>query len=468
MQRYKTTPQSNSPGASDFETRSFWLGRTPYQANPQLDGSRQADVVIVGGGFTGLWSAIHLKEADPGLDVVVLERAVVGFGASGRNGGFAMSMVGRNISELTRKVGREKARLQHLAMVEALHGIEAIVAKERIAAELTNTGILTVSNGEEQDSRIRNDVECAERLGLTDFRYLDRSACRELVHSERIRCGHWEDNCLVLDPAALCRGLKEAATRRGVLVFENTPVEALEAARSRAVRARTPFGTVTADRGLIATNAYAHSIPALRRYIFTVYAYVTLTERLTDEQWSRLGWDQRMGIEDKRIMPHFHRPTADGRILWGGRDAPFVSSGPDPRYDRDPRIFARLEETFRWTFPQLSDVKIEHRWGGPVCGTVHCISSIGPLQGDRLFYALGYAGHGVGPSYLAGKIVRDFILDRKCSSLELPMATVKPFPLPPGPLRAAVLKSTQRALMRSDDTGGKGGILSQLALRFLQ
>ncbi|MDZ4279018.1 MAG: FAD-binding oxidoreductase [Dehalococcoidia bacterium] len=453
---------------SDFATRSFWLGRRPYQPAPSLEGDATADIVIVGGGFTGLWSAIHLKDADPGLDIVLLEQQVIGYGASGRNGGFAMTMVERNIAQLLRRVGPEQARAQHLAMIDALREIETVARQEALDADITDTGLLTVSNGPEQDIRIRKDLEAAERLGLDDFHELDRAACQDLVRTDKVRCGHWEDNALLVDPAALARGLKDAAQRRGVRIFEQTHVDAIEGRAGR-VEARTPSGTVTAQRGLIATNAYAHSIPALRKYLFTIYAYITLTEPLSDEQWARVGWERRMGIEDKRIMPHFHRPTADGRILWGGRDALFSPEGPNPARDRDDRIFGRLEETFRWTFPQLDDVNMEHGWAGPVCGTINCMATVRWLEGGRLLYALGYSGHGVGPSQLAGKMVRDLLLDRKTELLELPMVTLKPARLPPGPLRAVVLNTAQHLLMKADDTGGRGGgPLVKLALRVLQ
>jgi len=328
-------------------------------------------------------------------------------------------------------------------MADALREMMSFAESEGIVAEISAPGLLTVSNGPEQDARIRHDVEVANSLGLDDFHFLDGAECRELLHSERLRCGHWEKHSLLLDPAALARGLRDAALRRGVRVFEQTPVESLEV-RDGGVEARTPFGT-----------------------IFTIYAYITLTEPLSETQWSRLGWQRRMGVEDKRIMPHFHRPTPDGRILWGGRDAPFIATGPDPKYDHDPHIFHRLEETFRWTFPQLSDVRIEHAWAGPVCGTVRCISHIGCLETGRLFHALGYAGHGVGPTYLAGQIVRDLMLERETALLELPMATVKPVRLPPGPLRRLFLGSSQKLLLRADDNQGRGGPLTRLALRQL-
>jgi len=454
---------------SDWQTRSFWLGHRPYEPGDRIDGDQTTDVVVAGGGFTGLWTAIQLKEADPSIDVVVLDQKVVGYGASGRNGGFAMTMVARNIHDLVRKVGPARAVATHSAMRETLREIEAFAAKEGIDADITNPGVLTVSNGAEQDLRIRQDLEAAGRLGLDDFHALSGPECRDLVHSDQFRRGHWEDDSLLVDPAALTRGLKSAALDRGVRIYEMTPIDAIEDIDGQRVEARTPFGTIHADRAVIATNAYAHAIPQLRRWIFTIYAYVTLTEPLTDEQWERLGWDRRMGVEDKRIMPHFFRPTPDGRILWGGRDAPFSAEGPNPRRDRDPYIFRRLEETFRWTFPQLDDVRIDHAWAGPVCGTVNCFASVGWLgHTERIAYALGYAGHGVGPSHLVAKITRDLMLNRQTEFLDLPMVTKRPIPLPPGPLRSFFLNVSQNTLLKADDQGTDAGTLVKMALKVLQ
>jgi glycine/D-amino acid oxidase-like deaminating enzyme len=440
---------------SDWRSRSFWLSRRPYQPGPCLDGDQTADVVIMGAGFTGLWTAIQLKEADPATDVIVVERDIAGYGASGRNGGFAMTMVGRNVHDLVRKVGAARAKATHLAMRQTLADIEGFCAAEGIDADITHPGVLTVSNGPEQDVRIRQDMAAAAHLGLDDFRPLSGRECQDLVFSERLRMGHFERDSLLVDPAALAWGLRRSAERRGVRVFEQTPVEDLAEAR--------------ADRALIATNAYAHAIPALRRFIFTIYAYIIVTEPLTPAQWQRVGWEQRMGVEDKRIYPHFHRPTPDGRILWGGRDAPFSAEGPNPRRDCDPRIFRRLEETFRWTFPQLHDVAIDRGWAGPVCGTINCFASAGFLgRSQRIAYALGYAGHGVGPSHLVGRIARDLLLGSDSELLDLPMVTKRPVPLPPGPLRAGMLGLAGRVLQRADDQGSDASPLTRLALRILQ
>ena len=452
----------------DWQARSFWMSRRPYAPGPRLDGDLTADVAIIGAGFTGLWTAIHLKEADPAIDVAVVERDVAGYGASGRNGGFAMTMVGRNLHDLVRKTGVTRARATHLAMRQTLRDIEGFCAAEGIDADITRPGVLTVSNGPEQDVRIGQDLAAAERLGLDSFEPLTGAQCQELLRSERLRMGHFERDSLLVDPAALTRGLRRAAERRGVRIFERTPVAGLTVTRGGPA-ARTPYGTVRADRMLIATNAYAHAVPALRRFIFTIYAYIIVTEPLTSAQWARVGWERRMGVEDKRIYPHFHRPTPDGRILWGGRDAPFSAEGPNPRRENDPRIFARLEETFRWTFPQLRDVAIDRGWAGPVCGTVNCFASAGFLgRSERVAYALGYAGHGVGPSHLAGRIARDLLLGSESELLDLPMVTKRPVPLPPGPLRGGVLGLSERVLQRADDQGSDASPLVRLALRILQ
>ncbi|MHB8394595.1 MAG: NAD(P)/FAD-dependent oxidoreductase [Candidatus Dormibacteria bacterium] len=446
---------------------SYWLETPGYSRCPALQGDCAADVAIIGGGFTGLWSAIRLAEAAPQLRIVVLEAQTAGFGASGRNGGFAMTMVGRNLHDLVRKVGPRQGRQVHLQMVKTLAEIERFCQQEGISVGLTRPGLLTVSNGPEQDIRIEQDLRAASLLGLTDFRRLSKDECRELVAAEGVRTGHFETNALLVDPAALVRGLRDAALSRGIEVYEQTPAVRLRSAGSR-LRVETTQGSVHAQQVVIATNAYAQAVPALRRYLFTVCAYITLTEQLSPEQWRRVGWDARMGIEDKRIMPHFHRPTADGRILWGGKDAPLLAGPPDPKRDQDQRIFQRLEESFRWTFPSLGDLAIEHCWGGPVCGTVSCIPKVGWLRRSRVMFALGYSGHGVGPSALVGKTVRDLLLERRSELTELPLVTRPMRPLPPGPFRGPLLSASQQLLQRADDRSGGLDPLSQLALRVLQ
>ena len=450
---------------------SWWheraVARIPPPPRRRLEGHQQADIVIIGAGFTGLWSAIRLAQLDPSLRIAVLERETVGFGASSRNGGFAMTMVARSLHDLVRKVGPEAAKAIHVAMVDTLANIERFCATEGIDADVTRPGLLTVSNGPEQDVRIRQDLEAALRLGLNDLVPLSAADCRSLVAAEGVRMGHFEANALLVDPAALALGLARAAERRGVVVYEHTPVERFEVTKS-ALIVRIPTGGIRAGCGLLATNAYAHEVPRIRRFLFTICASMICTEPLTGAQWSRIGWERGMGIEDRRVMPHFHRPMPDGRILWGGRDAPVSSIGPDPRRDRDPRVFRRLEETFRQTFPQLHDVRISDGWGGPVAATVRCLPTVGWLRRGRLAYALGYSGHGVGPSAFLAGVVADLLLERDTEQLKLPFVTRKPVTLPPGPLRWPLLSTAQRVLQAADDSGGARGPIGRALVRILQ
>lgn len=459
-------PPRGGTVSSPAPAASFWL-ESPAEVQPPLREATRADFAIVGGGFTGLWTAIRLAEAAPRSRIVILESRHVAFGASGRNGGFAMTMIGRNLHDLVRKVGAPAARRLHLEMVATLGEMERFCADEGIGCDLTHPGLLTISNGPEQDLRIEQDLHAARACGLDDLRPLDRDQCQELLRARWVRRGHFEEHALLLDPAALARGLSRSARQRGVMLYEGTPVLRL-LPRPYGVILQTPTGEVEARRVLVATNAFAHSIPRLRRYLFTVSAYTTLTAPLTAEQWSRIGWDQKMGVEDRRVMPHFHRPTPDGRILWGGRDAPLHAAAPDPEQDRDERIFARLEESFRRAFPQLPDVILELGWGGPVAGTVSCIAHAGWLARGRVLYALGYSGHGVGPSALMGKVARDLLLGRETHLTALPLVTRGLTPLPPPPLRQAGLSFAQRALQSMDDRGYGGGRLGRLGLRLLQ
>ena len=463
-------PQPAAP-SSQPAAPSWWqeraAARFPQPVRPPLEGREQADVVIVGAGFTGLWAAIRLAELQPALRIVILEEETAGFGASGRNGGFAMTMVTRSIHDLIRKVGAGGAKAIHAAMVETLADIEGFCAAEGIDADVTRPGLLTVSNGPEQDVRIQQDLDASAKLGLDDLTPLSGVECRALVAAEGVRRGHFEANALLVDPAALALGLAGAAERRGVTIFEHTAMERTEVSPS-GVLVHTPGGAVHAGRVLLATNAYAHAIPRLRRFLFTICAYIVCTEPLSAQQWARVGWERRMGIEDRRVMPHFHRPTPDGRILWGGRDAPVSPIGPDPRRDRDPRIFRRLEETFRQTFPQLGDVKITEGWGGPVCATVRCQPVVGWLQRGRIAYALGYSGHGVGPSALLARVTVDLLLERDTDRLHLPFVTRRPMTLPPGPVRWPLLNAAQRVLQAADDRGGARGPLGRGLIRLLQ
>lgn len=453
--------------ADDLQTRSFWLSLDPYTPGSPLPGDARFDVAIVGGGFTGLWAAYLLLKRQPGLTLAVLEANAVGYGASGRNGGFAMPLVHRSLTHLARQVGDGAAKDIYVAAERSVEHINEVVAAEEIACDLQPNGLVTVSNAPQQDRSIHADVETAARLGLEgDIRFLDRDAAQAAVRSERIRCGLRERACSLINPARLARGLKRVVEGLGARVYEGTAVRDWEEHPDR-VLLRTGRGTVTADRALLGGNAYSTAWKATRGTLLPFYTYICLTRPLSDAEWKRVGWEGREGVEDRRVSLHYFRPTVCGRILWGGRDPTFHPDGPKPAYDRDEAIFRRMRESFDWFFPQLSEVPFEWRWGGPIAITASFLPYVGWLDPSRrrVAYAYGYNGHGVAISHLAAHAVADLFRDRRSEWTDLSFVGPRPPSLGPRLLRNPLVRHTLRAQIRADD--GESPPREPLLLRFL-
>jgi glycine/D-amino acid oxidase-like deaminating enzyme len=449
----------------DLATRSYWLGMDDYAVGPPMGSDQRADVVIAGAGFTGLWTAYRLLKDDPTLNVVVLESEAVGYGASGRNGGFAMTLVSQGLEALVATVGEEKARALHIAVAEAIGEIAQVCADEEIEADLQPNGLFMVSNTPLQDDSVRTEFETAERLGLPGFELLDRDEIQGYIHSETFRCALREETCTLLNPARLVRGLKDAVIRAGGHVYEQTSMTDMEVT-PEGVSVETPGGTVHAGTLVLAVNAYGAQIPELRNYLMPLYSYILLSEPLTGEQWARAGWEGREGLEDRRSYLHYVRPTIDGRLMWAGRDAPAHFDGPNPKYDRDEHVFQRLRESFDWTFPQLDDVNFEYQWGGPIAITGRFIPAVGWLEEGRVAYAFGYGGHGVAPTAVAGAAARDLILGRQTEFTDLAIVRQAPMRLGPGWMRHVVSRFTARQTLRQDDAGHP--VKTPLALRLLR
>ncbi|MCS6798979.1 MAG: FAD-binding oxidoreductase [Myxococcota bacterium] len=444
---------------------SYWMALDPSEPGPPLRGTEHVDVAIVGGGFTGLWTAYHLSVLEPAMRVAIVEANVVGHGASGRNAGFAMTLVHRSLAELVRALGDEGAAAVVRAAARSVRAIGEVCRAEGIDADLQPNGLLTVSNGPLQDGLVRLEAETADRLGLEGIRYLEGAEVRARVHSETFRCGLFDEACTLLNPARLVRGLRRVVERRGVAVYERS--ELADITRdARRIRLRTAEGELLADRVVLAANAYSARLAALRRHLMPFYSYILLTEPLTAAQWERIGWQDRFGMEDRRVFLHYFRPTVDGRILWGGRDAVYRPDGPDARYDRDERVFARLEETFRWTFPQLHDVRIAHRWGGPIAVTGDFLPLVGWLRGERIAYCFGYNGHGVAISHLAARACAELLLGRDGEARRLPIVGRKPLWLGPRWARDPLVQATVRHYLRRDDEGTE--IRAPLPVRLME
>jgi glycine/D-amino acid oxidase-like deaminating enzyme len=424
---------------------------------PALAGDRRADVAIIGGGFTGLWTAVQLAERDPSLEVVVLESEVVGFGASGRNGGFVEPSLTHGIHNGLAHFPDEIDELARLG-VENLAGLAAFVDEHRIDAHLERTGVIDVATEPWQLDELAAGLEAYERVGER-AELFDADRMRKEVDSPRFIGGlSRPDGGGTLDPGALVHGLARVARERGVTIHEHSRVTGVALAGTQ-VRVTTAAGSVTADRAVVATNAYSHRVlPQLRHWFVPVHDYVLLTAPLRPEQLARIGWEGRQGLADAGNQFHYFRLTPDDRILGGGYDAVYrFGNGVGPRHDHRRATYDLLARHFRATFPQLDDVPFERWWGGPIATTTRFTVTFGELLGGRVVYALGYTGLGVATTRFAGRVLCDMLLQPDSELLRLRFTSTRPVPFPPEPLRWAGVQLTRRAIARADRREGRRG-----------
>lgn len=438
----------SGPMPAAWSDRSYWLGASPYEPGPALSGERRADVAIVGGGFTGLCTAHFLSELEPSLDVVVLESEVVGFGASGRNGGFSMTLFGLTLGVTARMYGKARAAEAHHYMEEAVETLERLVGELGIDSDYERPGFLRVATSPAYVRRIQEEIELAHRLGLEGIEWIGADAVRAEVDSPTY-LGAWsEPRCGILDPAKQARGLAAAVRRAGVDVFERSPVTRIDRG-SAAITLDTPGGRVRAGRVVLATNAYSHLLPELRRRQSPAFTHIVLTEPLSDSQLGEIGWRNRQGIETARNMVHYYRLTADNRLLMGGRDVS-LSYGTDMERDHHPPTFAGLERDVRTTFPSLRDVRFTHRWGGPVSVPVQMVPALGRLGDPRIVYSLGCMGHGVSLTHLNGRTLAELLLERETERTAAWFVDRRVVPWPPEPLRFLAGAAVRGALKLQD------------------
>jgi glycine/D-amino acid oxidase-like deaminating enzyme len=445
------------------EPVSYWLAASPAgPGRPPLSGDAVSDVVVVGGGFTGLWTAIALTDTDPSIRVMVLEADTVGYGASGRNGGFCLASLTHGLANGIRHFPDELELLEQEG-IDNLRALAAFVAEQGIDCDLEQTGDLSVADQPYQVDELRAWVDEAAEWG-EELVFMDRAAVREEVHSPLWQAGLYRPPSAgrdaLVDPAKLVRGLAGVAAERGVAVHEGTRVTSVER-RAGAVVVRTAAGaTVRADHVVVATSAYSGWLRRLSPQFVPVYDYAIVSEPLKPDQRAAIGWRRRQGMSDSNNQFHYFRLTADDRILWGGYDAIYYSgSGVGPGFDRRPATTDKLERQFRAAFPQLGPLAFPYRWGGAIDTTTRFTVTFGQALGGRLTYALGYTGLGVGASRWAAGVVRDFILRPESELLKLRFVQTPPIPFPPEPFRSAAVNAVRWELDRADRNEGKRGLL---------
>ena len=424
---------------------------------PPLAGEASADVIIVGGGFTGLWTALELTGRDPALRVVLLEAERIGHGASGRNGGFVEPSLTHGVHNGLSHFPGEFDELVRLG-ADNHAALTAFVADHDIDCDLRAVGVIEVASEPWQLADLEAGAAAYERAG-EKVALLDAAAMRAQVDSPTYLGGlHRPDGGGTVDPGRLVRGLARVALQRGVVIHERTEVTGIAAAGT-AARVATTAGAVTGGQVVLATNAYSKAVlPRTRHWFVPVYDYVLMTAPLTPAQLARIGWEGRQGLADAANQFHYYRLTADDRILWGGYDAIYRYGGPvGPRQDHRRATYDVLAANFRRTFPQLDDVPFDRWWGGAIATTSRFTVTFGEELGGRVVWALGYTGLGVATTRFAATVLADKLLDPGSALLQLQLTSTKPVPFPPEPVRSIGVHLTRRAIARSDRREGRRG-----------
>ena len=406
------------------------------------------DVAIVGGGFTGLWTAHYLAEADPALRVAVLEAETVGFGASGRNGGWCSALFPASFDSLARLGGRAGAIAQHRAMRRSVDEVGDALAALDIDAHYTKGGTISLVRNAAQLARARQEVEHARSWGIgpEEMQLLDEPAARAVLDGSGTVAGVYTPDCAAVHPLRLVRGLAASLVRRGVHVHEHTRARQISPGR-----VDTASGTVRAGSVIRATEGYTAGLPGHRRTLVPVYSLVIATEPLPPTTWERIGLSRRETFTDHRHLIVYGHRTADDRLVFGGRGAPYhLGSRIAARFEQEQRVFARLRSALVDLLPVLHDVRITHAWGGALGIPRDWCASVGLDADTRLGWAGGYVGDGVSTANLAGRTLRDLVLGRETELTTLPWVGHRSPRWEPEPLRWLGINAGLRAMGLAD------------------
>ena len=444
----------------------FWSDSDDAPAPaPALAGTVDADLAVIGGGFTGLWTALQALEKQPGLRVVVLEAEHCGFGASSRNGGFCDSSLTHGLANGLSHWPEEIETLHRLGR-ENFSGLADSLERHSIDADFRLCPEIGVATEPWHLENLAEDIEPYRAFG-EDVGLLDADEMQARVHSPTYLGGMIRRNDVALvDPARLGWGLRSAVESLGAVVYDHTPANAINR-KGNLIEIVTPNGRVRARHGVMATNAYPGPVRRPRRYTIPVYDHVLVTEPLSPQQMASVGWAEREGLGDVSNLFHYYRLTADDRILWGGYDATYhFNNGVGARHDQSEETHLRLAEHFFQTFPQLEGLSFTHRWGGPIGTTTRFTATWGTTHKGRLAWVAGYTGLGVGASRFGARVALDLVYGQQTERAELQMVRKPPVPFPPEPARWASVQLTRKALQRSDRRGGKRGAWLSLLDRF--
>lgn len=455
----------------DYRNVSLWWDTLPdpIRTRPGLPGDIDVDVAVVGAGYTGLWTARYLALADPGLRVVVLEAEVAGFGASGRNGGWCSALFAASDTKLANEHGADAARRMRLAMQQTVDEVGRAEREEGIDCHFAKGGTVVAARDTAQVTRAQDEIAEARRFGggEDDLAWLDAGPAHERIGATRVLGATYTPHCAAIHPARLARGLAGALERRGVTIYEGTPVvEIRPGGGGRRPEAVTTRGAVRADVVVRAIEAWTPTLPRDRRTLAPVYSLMIATEPLDDAFWKEAGLSSRETFSDHRHLIIYGQRTADGRIAFGGRGAPYhFGSAIRPSFDRDARVHGELHRALVDLFPAARDARVTHRWGGPLGVPRDWHSSVGLDRATGVAWAGGYVGDGVSTANLAGRTIADLVTGRESDLVTLPWVGHRWPDWEPEPLRWLGINAGLRGVQLADRSEERSGRPSWIASR---
>lgn len=443
-----------------YASYSYWLETCGDDLTPRqpLDGSINVDVAILGAGYSGLWTAYYLRALEPSLKVAVIEEEIAGFGASGRNGSWCTCHFPTSYGAIARHHRPASAVALYRAMADAVDEVGRAAAAEGIDIHFARGGSMTVARGRQQLPAVRDAHAEFVGLGLGDrVEFLDKSQTRARVDIAGAEGAVFYKDAASIHPGRLVRGLARAVERRGATIYEQT--EVIDFVAGTKPTLRTTRGDVRAKTIVLCGEAYLTRLPKLHRALIPVYSLMTLTEPLSAADWDAIGWRHRECIDSARLTIEYIAKTADGRILFGGRGAPYhYGSRIDDDFDRHAPTIEMFRENVRRWFPRLKDVKFTHAWGGPLGAPRDFMASMSYDPAAGVASARGYVGNGVATTNLAGRVLADLIAGRESEITELPCVNHRSPNWEPEPFRYLGVSYIQRAYWNIDRKAERTGV----------
>jgi glycine/D-amino acid oxidase-like deaminating enzyme len=446
----------------NYSGLSYWLSTVDELApRAPVPGDLYVDVAVVGAGYTGLWTAYYLARADPGLRIAVVEAEIAGYGASGRNGGWCSALYPRSIGTVARRHGRSAAVALFRALESTVDEVGRVAAAEGIDCDYAKGGTVVLARTPVQLARARAEVAEAAEFGL-ELSLLGADEAQARCGATDVLGGTYTPHCAAIHPAKLVRGLAKAVERRGVAIYERSPADIPVPGR-----VVTPHGTVHAPIVVRATEGYTSRLARFRRTLAPVYSLMVATEPLPDSTWASIGLARRETFADHRHLIIYGQRTADGRLAFGGRGAPYhFGSTVRPEYDREPAVFAALRRVLVELFPLLEGVRVTHSWGGPLGVPRDWTASVGLDRARGLAWAGGYVGDGVGASNLAGRTLADLVLGTDSELTTLPWVGHRSPRWEPEPLRWLEMNAGLRMMSTADNVEERTGRPARRAALF--